>query len=1063
MTSNFRTRVLLSTMLCAGLAAPANADTTIDADRTTPVSTSSAGNVTITGDGTELDVAGATPITIDSNNNVTIGEDAVVQADDANGRSGIRVEAGRSFSIVNDGSILVTEDFLPADDDTNNVADGAIAEASGRYGIHVEAGPAASGTIENNGLLKVEGLNSYAIKVDSPFSGDIVTGLDSTTTVIGDYSTAISLQSVDGDISLGGTVTAVGKGAKVLDIAGDVTGTVAISGSLTKGNNFLNDYDVTTYLSRAALRAGGSAVTIAGNVAGGIIVENVPYNLDDNDTDEDDDGIADSDETTGLILGFGESPALQIGGASDITIGTVKGRDGTFSLVIDGNVQGSSVYSSFDATAVSIGGQGGNVTLPGGIGVSGTIQASTIDSSATALLINAGSTVGYLYNSGQIGANVQSGGEAEVIGVKDLSGTLTRIDNTGYILAEGSGEDLTDAIDVTHNTTGVTIRQYLNEIDADSKADEEADEDYDPDNATVYARIVGDIRLGTGNDLLDVSTGQVRGDTWFGAGDDRLVLSSDSDYSGAVHSGAGAFTMEMAGTAGFSGTLYADNQAAHLTLSGSAKFSGTVQGGGNLTVDVNGGTFQAPDGKTVTFDTLNVGPNGAISIILDGENDTSSSFNVNIANFASGSLVNAEVASLAEAEGTYVVLTANTLNGVPGLDLTSSITLPLLYSGSLASDGHTITLDIHRRSAAELGLTGPQDQAFDAIIAAALEDEALEASLLEAADLDVLTTQMDGMLPDYAGGVFDFVTRASRLASRRFLDPATSYDISPVGGWLEPIYFRGSKTAGETAGFDSKGWGISGGIERNFGFGYLGLSLVYAQGSTTNGDLQEIKDKMVELAGHWRVASGPFQAFARVSGSQVKLSSSRNFTGTIDETDFTYTTLADWSGWAASAMAGLSYDLALTDRVSVRPKATVDYFRLKENGYREDGSDAIDLTVSDRTSSAAAATTSMTFSYKMGHADRDETPFTIEVEGGYRSVLNSSLGATTAYFNMGSEDESDYGNPFTLTSGTLKGGWTTEARILAGGYDFTWQLSAGAEQTQGDIDLSARAGLSLAF
>ncbi|MBO9498110.1 MAG: autotransporter outer membrane beta-barrel domain-containing protein [Novosphingobium sp.] len=1060
MIQTFKTRALLTTVLTASMASAAMADTTISADRTTPVSTSTAGNVTVTGDST-LKVTGSTPVTIDSNNTVTINDGSTVKADEADGRTGILVNDGTNFGIANSGAITVTEDYVPEDEDANSVPDGAVAKASGRYGIHVLSGAPVTGSIENDGTITVDGLNSFGIAIDSQYTGNVVNGMDGSIVVTGDYSKAVSIQqALEGNITLDGTITAIGKGTQIADIEGDVSGTIDIQGTLTKAVSFTNDDSATMTLSRSALDTYAPAVTVAGNVGGGILIENRPYDLSTTSTDEDNDGIADADEPTGAITSNGISPALVIGGATDTTIGTVKGRDGTFSLAIDGNVQANGYYSGFDATALIVGGQGGNVSMPGGIGVSGTLQATTNDSDATALIINAGSYVPTLEVSGVIRANVISSGEATLTAVQDLSGTLSTVNNTGYIYASGSREDSTVALDLSHNTSGVTINQYLNDIDAAAKATEETNSDYDPANPTIYAQITGDIRLGTGNDVFDISTGNVTGDTYFNDGDDKLSLSDDAVYDGDVYSGNGAFTMTMADTSKFVGTLDVANQVATLTLADSAKFSGGIANGSNLTVNVNGGTLQAADGETMAFDTLNVGANGAIGVVLNGTTATSSSFVVNTANFADGSKINIGVTSLSNIGGTYTLLTANSLSGEPTLDLSDEIALPLLYTGSLDIENNTITLDIQRRTATELGLTRPQGQAFDAVIAAAIQNSSLEASLLQAADVDTLASQINGLLPDYAGGVFDFVTRSTRLTSRHLLDTGTTYNISPVGAWLEPVYFRGSKDAGQTAGYKNSGWGFDGGMERDFGFGYLGLSLAYTSGSTKNGDLQTIDDNLLQLSGFWRLQKGPLRAFAQVSGGRAKMSSTRTFTGTVDGTDFSDTAKGSWTGWLLSGMGGVSYDIKAGSRLTLRPKAVLDYFHFKENGYGESGSDPIDLTVSGRTSGAATATGSMVFAYRLGDKARDETPFTIEVEGGYRSILQSNLGSTTAFFQEGDDDD---GSPFTLTPDKLKGGWTSEVRLLAGGYDFTWQLAAGAEQTLGGVDLSARAGFTIAF
>ncbi|EJU09136.1 Outer membrane autotransporter barrel protein, partial [Sphingomonas sp. LH128] len=66
-----------------------------------------------------------------------------------------------------------------------------------------------------------------------------------------------------------------------------------------------------------------------------------------------------------------------------------------------------------------------------------------------------------------------------------------------------------------------------------------------------------------------------------------------------------------------------------------------------------------------------------------------------------------------------------------------------------------------------------------------------------------------------------------------------------------------------------------------------------------------------------------------------------------------------------------------------------------------------------------------------------------------------------AYFNGG--DSYDAGDAFTIAGDSLKGAWIGEVSMLAGGYDFTWKISARSEQSSSGTDFSARAGLSVAF
>lgn len=445
------------------------AQLTISTDTTSPVRTSTAvsgapADIEVTEDGT-IDLAGGDAITVDSNNAVTL--DGAISVDSADNSSGIHINSGTNsaINIGEDGAISITEDYTIDDDD--RIVTTGISSASNRYGIYADGN--ASGTILNEGSISVEGQNSGGIVLNGNWTGDITS--TGSIASIGDYATGISAKAIDGNLIVRGPVSVVGYGSTAISVDGDVTGTALIQGAVTKGYTYTGDDGKTYTLSRAALRAGTPAVSITGNVSGGIYVAVPPSDDDSSNDDEDNDGIDDSEEGSGSITTYGNGPALQIGGVSDITIGAVNANVGTYSLAIEGAVSSSSYYSDTDAYGVVIGGQGGNVALTDGIGVSGSISATTYDSNATALLINSGSTVTKLYNSGTISAGLSSPGEGTTTAIRDLSGTLTTLENTGDISAGGSSTDIRTAIDLSANTSGVTINQYLDADDAETRAE----------------------------------------------------------------------------------------------------------------------------------------------------------------------------------------------------------------------------------------------------------------------------------------------------------------------------------------------------------------------------------------------------------------------------------------------------------------------------------------------------------------------------------------------------------------------------------------------------------------
>lgn len=1045
--------ISMSALVLALASAPAMAATTVSSDTTTALSTASAGDVEVTEDGA-ITVGSGSAITV--NSNATVLMDGAIKTGDDNGASGIEVASGTTSSVTvdEDGTIYALEDFVADDPDGDNIVASPIASASSRYGIHV-AGD-ASGTIENDGTIYVEGLNSGGIVLDGTYTGSIVnTGA---ITVIGDGSAGISTQGIDGDLTVEGTVKVVGAGTSAVRVNGDVTGTVTIQGTVSQGYTYTNDDGTTINLSRSALRTGTAAVSITGNVDGGIYIAAPPVDTDSSNDDEDGDGVTDSEEGTGAITAYGNSPALQIGGASDITIGAVTGNMGAYSLAVDGTISSYAYYSNTDAYGVVIGGAGGNVTLTDGIGVSGSITATTYDSAATALLINEGSVVSQLDNSGSIVAAITSSGEGSTTAIRDLSGTLVTINNSGFITASGSTTDETVAIDLSAAKSAVTINQYLNDADAETSAEYLDDNDVTVD-PTVYTKITGDIVLGAYDDTLKASSGEIDGDTYFGAGNDTLALSGDLNYTGNVYFGTGTATATMAGTSTFDGTMDFAGETGTLTLADSAAWTGKFANAENLTVTVNGGTLTAGDNDTVSFGTLHVASGGTLGINIDSSG--SSTFSVADATLEDGASISATISDITSAEGTFTVLTSDKLT-VEGT-LATSADLPFIYNGSVSSDADSISITIARKTTDELGLTRAQASAWDAVYATAANDDSLAESLLEVDDAATLRSQVSGLLPDHAGGVFDAVTLADRLVAAHASDDNARFGDYSMGAWLEPVFWRSSRDGGNTSGYRINGWGLSGGLAWQTTIGEVGVSYAWLNSAVKNsGGVSTLKVGQHDFGAFWNTHSGPFMAWARVGVSKISVKSSRTYTGTIDDTDFTYGADGKWSGWMGSAQGGASWRYEVSRRFSLKPKLELSQVYLHEGGYAETAdSDAIALTVAKRNSSMFSATPSLSAAYSVGMLSKNWQPLTFQLEAGRRNVIAGHRGDTTAYFNGG--DSYDAGDPFTIAADALKGAWIAEASMLAGGYDFTWKISARTEQSPDSTSYSLRASLAFAF
>ncbi|MBL0925213.1 MAG: autotransporter outer membrane beta-barrel domain-containing protein [Sphingomonadaceae bacterium] len=1033
----------------------------------------------------------------DDDNDFTVSNGIIRSESGQSNISGIAVTPGRTFSITNDGGISVLEDFEADDDDRNGIVDGPIASASGRYGIYVGGPATANGTINNTGGIFVEGLSSGGIVVDAPLNGSIRnTG---TISVIGDGGVGIRTQSVTGDVTVLGSINVVGEGSVGASFEGPIGGTLLLQGGITQGTGFTTDDGLSLSLSRRDLRVGAPAVVVSGSVAGGILVGSTPVTdnpliddddeeddedfdndgIDNDDDDDDDnDGIDDVDEGVGSISSVGNGPAMQIGGAQAMTVGTVAARlggtSGGYSLVVDGSISSNARYSGTDSIALVIGtANGGAVNMPGGIEVTGTISTTALDGEATALLIRQQNNVPRIYNSGAISASITSEGEGSAIAIRDLSGTLTSIENTGTISATGVSEGAIQAINLSANTSGVTISQFLNAADLETREEieEDANEDNGPDDeyiedTTVYASITGNIVTGSGNDNLLVSHGIIRGNSFLNGGLDTVRLSEDSQYDGDIDFGTGDGLLALSNEAIFAGNVEARNQAVSITLADDARYFGSITGGSQTDVVVNGGRFGTGEVSTTQFRSLTVRSGGALDVYIDGEEGTSSKIIVDTATFETGSEISATVTSLENVEGSYNILTAATVNGRAAFD-EATTGLPFIYNGTISYVANDVFLNIRRKTATELGLNKTASQGYDAIITAIVEaeDETLTQSILDIDNAERLQEEINELLPDHAGGVFDTVTRNSRLAGRHLTDDAGIFDpdTGTVAAWLEPIYWKSQKKQSDTSGYENQGQGVTFGMEWAMPAGHLGLSYSYLSGKLQNGESDgRLKSTQHEVGGFYRITGKNFYGFAKISAAAVSIDSTRIYEGTIDDDEFTRTTESDWSGVLLGGTMGASYNFDVGSRFSLKPMVIADYYWLKENSYEENGGgEAIDLDVDGRTSSAATITTSLTAAYRFGkkRTSGRGTPLTIELEAGRRGVLLSDLGATTAVFQNEDEDAV----PFTISGGKIKKSNLLEARILGGGFDFTWRLSGRAEQYDGKTSYGGRASFSVAF
>jgi hypothetical protein len=235
----------------------------------------------------------------------------------------------------------------------------------------------------------------------------------------------------------------------------------------------------------------------------------------------------------------------------------------------------------------------------------------------------------------------------------------------------------------------------------------------------------------------------------------------------------------------------------------------------------------------------------------------------------------------------------------------------------------------------------------------------------------------------------------------------------------------------------------------------VGLTLGYYYGKDHH-DGADLGSNHYEGGVYWRGGAGPLRAWARGTAATINFDSKRNFNGLAGSAVVTRSADGQWTGRLYSASGGISYE-AHFNRLSVRPSASIEYYKLTERGYTETGGgDAYDLTVRSRKSDEAAANALLALGYDLiRRADEDSSWMRLELEGGRREIISGSLGNTVASFGTG--------NPFTLTADQRKSGWRGGLRALGGGSSVTYFAEANAEQQLGGTSIGGRVGLNFGF
>lgn len=1039
------TAVALAPLLAAS---GALAEVVISNTRSTPIQTSNA-----TGSGSDdiriasggsIAVNTGVGLTVDSNNSVDLDAGSTITLNNAaDGATGILVgPAATAGNITIGGTISVTDNIESyPDTDNDGDIDGPLANGTDRYGLRLVGGTPLTGNIlvESTALILVESANARAISIERGLTGSVATF--GTLRAVGQNAISYNQTgSVSGTVLLGGPVTAVGQGASAVNIQGDVGGRLTLQSDMSA-----TGYRYSTRPSDAAigrleaddLLQGGSAIVIGGNVGGGVVLDVRPADNSTTSTDEDNDGIPDANEGNSAISSFGGAPALTVGSSTrSITLGAAGTGDLNYGLINRGAITGDGVYNGIASTGVRLGVDGGQtVTIAGGVRNEGTIVSLGRDAGATAISFGTGVTTPRFVNTNTITAGVSStianasavgitiaqganlpsltntgsvlatsgGGLASATAISDRSGSLTSITNAGSIqasvVANQAGNPVTGsstAIDVSANTTGVTVRQF-GETSTPTASDPDTDSDGVTDSNEPF--IIGDIRFGSGADTLAVENGQVSGAISFGNGADRLSITGGAIVRGSVSDTDGL-----------------------------------------LSVDIANGTLDARQTTVTRATSLNIGANGDLIVTLDPATSTNAGFRVNgTATLANGAGLGIRFNSLITEARRFTIIDADVLN-IGTLDQTAvQANSPYLFvvSAGFNVAAGDVFVDARRRTAAEANLIAVETQAFDGFYSGLAGDSVLRDLFIAQTTREGFINLYEQVLPDHSGGPLLSLASGVDAVTRALTGRNATVAPGETSAWLQEINFYADKDKTDTYGFRSEGFGMAGGIERGSTLGAVGVTLAFTSSDIEDpeAEAQEILSaSLVELGLSWRAQGQAWSTWARAAGGYATFDSTRQL---VTES-VNLINQSSWNGFTLALAGGASYERNF-GRLSIRPEAFVEYFSLSEDGHVEEGvNSGFNLEIEDRDGHMFTGVAAVNIGYGFGQ-DGWIRP---EVRLGWRQNFSVDPGETIARFASG-------GSSFTLSPESIEGGGPIAGFSLSVGNDLgRLSVTADAEMIE---------------
>ena len=973
------------------------------------------------------------------------------------GRTGILVDAGTTMTgnitLETDSSITVEGNnsggiLVGGALDGNFVTDGSVAvTGDNAQGLLFDEG--VSGNILISGAVSARGENATAVEVNGDVGGALTiestvlsTGFVSTTTT--NYvsptnendDTPPLEERLDSDELLDNTggVIVSGSVANGILVNGNVDDFISEEDTEDETKDTLDDFDenrsagsITSFGSGAALRI--AAETTGESIVIGPVVETVRDTTDDDEDGNDTETLATFNLDQGLInRGTIASNGLNVG-FNAVGLELMGLADGSATVTVQGGLLNSGTISAtaFEADGVAI--QVGPSVDLGTLENSGTIFSSIAtreNNTSTAILIQENATLTTLTNSGTITAS-SSGFGGQTTAIKDESGTLTTITNTGTIraslLSDGREDDGTGssiAVDLSASSADVIFNHFERAPVEDRNGDDAIDEDDTPNPI-----IAGDVLFGSGNDLfhledgamagdIDFGTGEATfelvdtalvGDTRFGGSSANLSISAGSTVQGDFAFGSASGTVNIANSI-YTGALISDPSAA-------------------LALTVQNSTASLLSETEVHLQSLDITGESTLGVSVDPQAPRTAPYvTVNgTANIGESAQIEPQLESIVRDGFSVTLVEADTLNFEGSLSDSITGAFPFIYNITLAeTSGDTSTLDLNfdLKSADELGLDTNQNNALDAVLELGIDDDEIGAALGSLSDQAEFEQAYDLLLPQRTDASTRYLESQANSSFGALREHLALNRLTPArtsSFWAQQNYTRLEQdNETQSPGYNGRGLGVSAGYDRKlFGLDAVGVmvNLTDGQFEEKTGGTNPVTTTSVGFGGYVAEAFGPLNLQLAAQHALVDFGSTRRvFIG-----DYFSSVSGTWEGTAdsASALATLEFGSGL---LRASPRIGYDYISVSQDGYVEQGSNGLNLSVSEaeteRTSASAGLELAAVWRRGTGGFQAGEAPvsafgwssdvtYRAAIDVGYRTALSSTPYEVTANF-VGQDD-----------------------------------------------------------